>query len=353
MADPMDPSKVIGAIVMIAMSILVLAFLFSIVTNLLGAGLDFQEDVELVSNNGTLDEDNTQNRTVQQSLGTQAQFDGSGSLSTSNDLELGPAATVCTWARPVATGENMTVLTWDGEYRFQYHGDRGSPVWVGYYYNMSSRTSTDVTVPANETGTPTMLCLEKSGDALNLSANVTRTATENTTTETAADSHIFNISSWNGTVEETRIYNRSLNASDENSIYTDPTTALKTDPADARVMYDKFGTGSVSTIPLYRDGAPGPFVGSVSGGVSIVSGFAGVSVSDGVDYSISGTTITALGGGALENAPVVFVSGDSGSGGPFAWLITTLESISVPVIAILAILIFLLAGRFVNRNLNA
>lgn len=351
MAEPADPGKVIGAIIVLVLATLLIAYLFSLLSGVLGIGGVLEEGVELVSDTGTLSDADAVNLTFNQSLGTQALFDGTGSVSASTDLELGPDATVCTWARPVATGENMTTLSWDGEYRFQYHGANATPVWVGYFYNESSRTSTDVTVPANETSTPTLLCLETAGDTLTLSANVTRTASENMTTETAADTHIFNLSAWNGTVEETRVYNRSLNVTDETAFHGDPTTALKTTPADVRVMYDKRSLGAVSTIPVYADGAPGPYVGSVSGGVSVVSGFPEVAIVDGVDYTRSGGTITALAGGALENAPVVFVAGE-GSGGPFAGLLTFIERISVPALTIMALLLFLLAGRFVNRTMQ-
>jgi hypothetical protein len=350
MAD-MNPWRPLGAVLAIVIAVVLVAALFGSLGNIVKESTEV--NVELVGNTGTLPDDAREANTLEfrQTLGTAFRFDGTAGVSGSVDLELDEhEAAVCTFARPLASanGTNMTVLTWDGDYTLQYHGNRTTPSWVGLYTNESAVTTADVVVEANETDTLTLLCLERENDTLRLTANATREATQSLANETEHDTAIYGLDDFTGDVEETRVFNRTVATAEESELLVNATYALD-DPADVRVMYD-VRDDSPSSVPIFLDGAPGPSSATVSG-VAVVDGFPELNLTVGTDYTLSSGTVTALVGGAIDGAPVVYVDGPPEFRGPFLGLLEQVRDISIPVLAILAILLLAVAGRFVNSQM--
>lgn len=354
MAEP-DPLKAVGAVLVIVLAGALVAYLFATLGGTFTQSA-YTADVELVGGNGTLPGEPNDELALKQSLGTAYRFDGSGGVSGDVDLRLGEDSSLCTWARPAAAanGTNMTVATYESVLTLQYHGDRPNASWVGRYYNVSRADSADVLVPANETGTLTLLCLKTNGTHVTLTANASasRTASQNLTTETSPDTYQVGADPFTGDIDETRVFTRTVSSAEETSLHTDPTAALVGAPADIRVMYDSRDLlDGKSGVAFYRPGNPGP-VGASASGALVVPGLPEVNSTVGVDYTISADMITILGGGNLEDAPVVFVNGVGVSGGAWFELFNFLKGLTTPIIIILAIALFAIAGRFVNQSMR-
>lgn len=266
---------------------------------------------------------------TQQTLGTELQFAGDGAFEGDINAELSGDWAVCTWVQPDDTDANMTVVAVSGEQQIQYHGNRSTPQWVGMYYDPAERESYDVSVTAADTANRTHLCFEQSGGAITLRANGTASSTVNTTGDYTLTDGRYNISDLNGSVDETRVYNTSLDTSQRTALRDQPSRPLDGVTPVARVMYDA-RSGPVSALPLYFSGTTGTVTNA-----QLQPGVGGDTLQEGTDYTLSNPALgrpvlSVVDGGDLDGAPVVFVSygsEDNGFTGTFDAMWTSLTQV--------------------------
>lgn len=343
-----EGAKIIGAVV-IMLTIISLAL-----GPLLGvAGTPVVDSVLLENNRGSLAPPADENITVEQSLGTKLEFDGSpnAALDAQTNAEFAGDMEVCTWVTVAnaSTGSNMTVVALD-DAKIQYLGNASSPQWVGVLWDPGERVTYDANVSATSPTTPTHVCVRESGTYLEINANGTdgdAVPMDGAHTLTHAQ---YNISTLNGSVEETRGYNESLSVSERTALRNEPTAPLDTATPRVRVMYDSRATlgSSPSSFPVYFAGTDA----SVTGG-TLVAGYDGQTTSAGDDYRLTdfGGTLIAVNGGTLDGAPVAFVEYE-GSDGPFAVVLSTLGTTFASVIGLLAVGLLVVAATRVMDGMG-
>lgn len=340
-------NDLVEKVLAVGFAAVVLAGLFTGASGVIKTDASAEEALSIADGSDTFEYDNVTSLQTQQTLGTELEFDGSGGLEGSVDGSVSGNWTLCTWAQPHATGSNMTLLTIDGARTIQYLGNQSTPKWVGRVWDAGERESYDVAVNATETGTRTHLCLQQTGQNLSIRANGTQSPVVTTTgTYTLTDAR-YNLSSWDGTIDETRDYNVSLDSADRAEIRTYPSRPLPDISPRVRVMYDA-RSGPVTSMPMYfTSGA------AAVDSATLVSGVGGDTLTAGSDYRITNPPLSTprlevLDGGNLDGAPVVFVSYDTRAlilQGDFlqAWYLLQ------RVIVFLALGVLAAAGYFAKR----
>lgn len=241
---------------------------------------------------------------VRTSLNDQARLRGSGQIDVSTNASVGGDEwSVCTWsaAAPsvVDNDEARSIIGY--ETRTIYY-DGTTDEYVGYYYDESDRQEYEVRIGAGAEQANQLICLQQDGGTLTLSRNTTTTSQALSTAQTTAAPPS---ASWNGTVEETRIYDYPLNASQRAEWVGEPVLAVNGSAPSVRLTYD---VRPGDTPKTYF--APGSV--TLTGDATLTSGFSGPSISRGTDYQwggIDGATITILSGGKLDqNGEVLYHS---------------------------------------------
>lgn len=212
--------------------------------------------------------------------------------------------TIGTWAQVDSNGtaenETMTLASVEGEVLLHYNGS--SSQWSAYYYNESSRNSYRVNVSApNQPGNLTWVAAWSNGTHFTVYANTTRGEIVELAGENSAEAE-WNASNWDGMVEELRILDKPLNATERSDHVSDPVAPLKGAGVSARLMFDE-GDGT-STAVYFTGGSA--TVSNVTWG----QGHPGNILTQGDDYAVGwfSDAIKALEGGRLDGAPVAWVT---------------------------------------------
>jgi len=222
--------------------------------------------------------------------------------------------TMCSWARldddanldatmDVAAADNGSIL-------IQY--DAGE--WLAYGDNGTHDAV--ATAPASSPTTPTTVCGRSNGTAVELFVDGDQKAASNLSTNTSSR----NVSvSWDGAIDETRVSNSSV-ATGTISTYADkPTIPFNNTDRVGRFMLDE-GSGSTSTV--YFSPTDATLVNA-----KWTSGVPRRTLESGSDYRIDWSTweITALAGGDIDGAPIVYVYYANGVG-VFTNAVTSINS---------------------------
>jgi len=191
-----------------------------------------------------------------------------------------------------------------------------------------------LSVDATSPTTWTHLVVTANESTMDVRRNATVAGTEDLSTGGAT---IPNASNWDGEIEESRTSDEQVNDSVVQTLYqtpTAPTAATET----SRVMYDFWDTGPApSTVPVYwSDGS------LTATNASVVDGFEGQTTTKGTDWTRDWRTVTAVDGGTLDGAPVVFskaryITGDGEYAARFASIagdIATFVGVLVLIIAV-------------------
>lgn len=142
-----------------------------------------------------------------------------------------------------------------------------------------------------------------------------------------------------GTIDETRVVNRSFSQSERATYLDDPVNPVGKDDHELRLMFNE---GEGRSVTAYYTSGDASLVGSVTW----VSGVDVPTLSEGVDYAVDTDPleITPLAGGYLDGAP--YVQAEWSSSG-FGGLASTLFNIGRAALMILTIGVFVLSARVV------
>jgi hypothetical protein len=271
--------------------------------------------------------------TVQSSLDEAVRLTGANdsNVTIDGDADLGHDLSACSWGTldsDVVTNNENALLLATQEAITWYNGT--SDTWEGYYYNTSSRDSFRASVSAPSPTTWTLVCLNHANQSLNLSANTTTGSSVATGSSNIAD-YPENVSNYNGSVEETRLFDEPLNGSRRTEWVAEPGLATTGPAPAARVTYDNFGSGTSYTT-FFASGT------ATATNATVVTGFGAPTVAGGTDYSISGGTLSILGGGVLEaDGEVLYVGFRTGGSGGGAGLGVRLGQIALALAALLTV----------------
>lgn len=217
------------------------------------------------------------------------------------DLASGDNWTVATWAR-VRDGQgaaSMTAVSADGEVLIQYNGSRSE--WSAWYYDEGARNSYRANVSApDQPGNLTLVTATANSTHFWIYANQTRGETVKITGSNIVDADVSS-GNWNGTLDETRTFNGTTNDSEQADLHNNPVAPRPSRDRTARLMYDE---GQGDTTAIFFTGTRADL-----SNFSWVDGLDGHELTEGTDYEIdtSAGTITALDGGKIDGAPVVWI----------------------------------------------
>lgn len=217
------------------------------------------------------------------------------------DLASGDNWTVATWAR-VRDGQgsaSMTAVSANGEVLIQYNGSEGN--WSVWYYDEGARNSYRANVSApDQPGNFTLVTATSNGTHMWIYANQTKGDVVDVTGNSIVDADLSS-TNWNGTLDETRTFNGSTNDSEQADLHNNPVAPRPTRDRTARLMYDE---GQGDTTAIFFTGTRADL-----SNFSWVDGLNGHELSEGTDYEIDtgAGTITALDGGKIDGAPVVWI----------------------------------------------
>lgn len=204
--------------------------------------------------------------------------------------------------------------------------------WRAYVTNGSHYATTTVPAPSPQDGfTPVCARYDDATDTVTLNAS------GNTSTSVLSTSRpARNVSeSWNGRLDETRVWNRTLTDSETAGYASRPNLPI-TDDRVARFSFDE-GSGPDTRVYFLN--------GTVSiGGASWTQGLTSPAAPASA-YELSGTPfqIQLTDGGVLDGAPVVWVDYTS----PFGGVLSQVFSVGAAALGLLIVGILVMAARAV------
>lgn len=273
----------------------------------------FEEQVNMVGGSGDLSaESDITNFTIEQSLGDAVAFSGANDseLRGRADIQRDETWSTSTWARVDAASENETMraLQFGGWLMVDYDG--AASEWRVTVYDEQTLNTYQVTAAAPDPTTWTHLVVTHNESELALWVDGSVAAT--TPTTDGSDATVpTDVANWDGTVEETRVLDDLVDSSEVTTLHDTPTAPVRANES-ARIYYDAYP--EEDSVDVYRTGAD-----LTLSNASFVDGFAGQDLEkDGLltngDYRLEGETVVAMAGGALDGAPVAFVSYDGRDG---------------------------------------
>lgn len=346
--------EVAGGIVTLALIVLVLTIVAGPVASSLG--VQTSPETNQTTSVGVIGGSDTFASNVDSVNFVKADLDDSVRLTGANDsnvtiesnADLGHDLSACTWGTldsDVVTNNEDALLLATQEAVTWYNGT--SDTWEGYYYNTSSRNSFRASVSASSpAANATLVCLNHANQSLNISANTTTGSSVATGSSNIAD-YPSNVTNWNGTVEETRLYATPLNGSQRTEWVGEPGLAVQGPAPATRVTYDTF-TEKTTFNTYFASGS------ATAGNATQVSGFDAPAPSEGTDYSLSGGTITLLDTGQFDaNGEVVYIAyGEAGITGPMSGVLTTLFNLGESALTIVVLGLLALAGFAVVNQID-
>lgn len=313
----MPDGKTIVSILIGAIILVVLA-----TSGIFFAGTATHDDVEFDSQRERIDVDSS---VVVDSLDVRAGLGDAVALTGANDSEvtteqtvdLDDTWTVCSYAtaaQAVVDNDESRIIAGEGGGVVYYDGSADE--YRVYTYDSGSRDSYAAGVAAPSPTTRTLVCGDYNGTHLRASRNTT----VGTPVETTGDSYVdLPDANWNGTLEETRVYDHVLSANERQQYVDQPSLSINGTIPDARLMYDVrdrsvggllSSTGD-KTIEAYFIGGD-----AEATSVSFADGVEPVSIDEGVDYETRNYnhTLILLDGGILGTGDVLFVDWTTGGG---------------------------------------
>lgn len=299
--------KIVQLAVVLALSLLVVNALFGAGVGQNPGPFERTSDADVVNATGTLDTPRA--ATIQNYDNTQATLGDAVKLAGTADsyVDIQASASLdgdheaCTLAAAdssaVTNDETRTMLQAE-DLVLYYNGT--SDRYEAWYYDDATRESAVVSVATTSPTDRTLVCGQVAGSTLTIYRGTTQGTTEtldgDQTTETPPDHN------WDGELEETRLYNRTLNASQRSEFNSSRAVAVTGEEAAIRVMYDD-KDGQPGTVPAhFADGS----VELVN--ASLTTGVSGPSLTRGSDYEFSGDQARILSGSSLDDSGnVLFV----------------------------------------------
>lgn len=283
-------------------------------------GVSQTDDVEILGGTGQLalsSGGSVDNVTAMQStLGDAVRLTGApdSKVSATTDANVSGDWSLCTHAAAdpavVSNNESRSIAGFNAA-TLAYNGT--SDEYVGHYWDAGSRNSYAVSVAAPSPEHRTLVCLQESAGTLEITRNTTGSGTVSLSADSTAP--MPPAANWDGTVEETRVHNASLNVSQRSDMLAEPVLAVDGPAPAARLKYDVRNRGAAS-VPIYFGGGT-----ATLSNASFVGGATGPTLAEGVDYEIAGvvnSTVVALDGGVLdENGEVVHARYDASAFGGF------------------------------------
>lgn len=260
---------------------------------------------------------------------------------------------VSTWARvdSDAQTQTMTAVSANGRVLIQYNGSAGN--WSAWYYEEGDRDSWRVNVTANQPGNLSLVTATSNGTHFWIYRNATKGQVVNITGSNIANATL-NATNWHGTLEETRVFDDETNDSEQSALYNNPVAPRDERNRTARIMYDE---GKGSTTAIYFTGTQA----DLSNFTWTKSGLPGHELTEGADYELrkADGTITAIVGGSIDDAPVVWIDyryqalsnlGELNEALQVAFGLISRAAIAIPAIAVLIVLIGGLFGAIKLAN---
>lgn len=240
---------------------------------------------------------------VNDSTGYAVEFTGASDsyLESDQQVDIGDDSwTVSTWARVDDGAKNnlMTAVSADGRVLIQYLNG----TWSAWYYDEADRNSWRANVSApDQPGNLSLVTATSNGTHLWIYANTTRGDTVNITGSSIEDATL-NSTNWDGSLDETRTFDDETNDSEQSTHYNNPVAPRDERNRTARITYDE---GSGQSTAIYFTGVSA----SLSNFSWVSTGLPGNRLSEGTDYQLSEAdgTITAIDGGLIDGAPVVWI----------------------------------------------
>lgn len=344
-----------GSVQSVGSAVVALLIIVAVVTPIATAAIDLSspepvaEDVYLGADGQgeTSKDSNIQSFEAEQSLGTAVKFTGApdSQLNGSAQIQRDDTWTTTTWARLNSTVDQsnatMRVLRL-GDWLYLTF-DQGQ--WRVAHYDDSTLNTYVLTANApHPAANYTHLSVKKNSTTLALYRN--NTQVNSTPLSQSSNGDIKNASNLHGRAEETRVLDDPLNSSQRQQLIDRPTAPLKANET-ARIYYD--ARADETAIDVYRTGADLQMEN-----VSVVDGFSGEDIqADGLvasgDYNRDGSTVTAVDGGKLDGAPVVFVFYDWAPG-QFGDIILNTISLGGSALSLLVVALIMLAMSAVMRE---
>lgn len=268
-------------------------------------------DLELVDGRGDLNPgvlNQVENVTsVKSTLGDQAALTGANDshITLDESIDVGPNWSACTYgsaAQSAVDGNETRELLAVDYLTLRYNGS--DDVWRAWYFDQGDRQWYSADVAASAPADNTLVCGAVNATHLTISRNTTVGAAVALSGGGAGDPPAA--ANWNGTVEETRVLNVTINGTQRQAYVDQPVISVPGEPAAARIMYDvRDGNRGAGSVPAYfADGAYAQLSNA-----SLVDGFGGPTLDQGTDYRVATSSIVALDGGALDgDGDVVFVT---------------------------------------------
>jgi len=248
------------------------------------------------------------NETVRRSQGYAIQLDGTpGSKYTVDDITVATDEryTVCTWARVGNKTATMTALDVDGRLNLGYNGTTSN--WTLWYYDDGSRSSFRLEASAtNPDQGLTQLCGWLNDSELRFYVNASREGRVGNVSNASVAAAPVNATTWNGTLEETRTFDRPLNASWRNATYQQPNAPLPGADRTARIMFDQ---GAGDTEPVFWADATAQLQGHawVQGHPAAVLDRDSLLSPGDYKWRTQGPEIRPVDSARLDGAPVAYV----------------------------------------------
>jgi len=338
MTDDLEDVKLVGlAIVTVSLvSILLIQFFGAAVI----AEQGFSVDLEVTDATASVpDQGDPTSATVRAGLGDAVALDGSADseIQFASDLSLGQNWTVCTHAHAqssvVTNNENRSIL---GLNDLHIYYDGSSDEYRAYYYDAATRNSSDIGVAANGADSTTAVCVNRSANTVTITRNTTVGGSQDLTT--AGQAAAPPDTNWAGSLDETRVWSRDLNASEQSSYVNSPGKAVPGEPPALRLMYDVRDQSSTSVPAYFARGEA-----SVES-AAYTTGLAAPSLSNS-DYDIdSDGSVSVPSSSTLDgDGTVLFV--DSSGGGPFSVIFGLVQGLGSAALTLLVVGVLVLAVR--------
>ncbi len=279
---------------------------------------------------------------VEDSTGTAIRMDGSSDSFYQSQQAVTLAEddtwSASTWARVQdgVTSGNRTALSVQGRVLIQHNAT--SDEWVGWYYDDGTGDSYRLTAAApDQPGNLTLVTLTANATHVVLYRNASKVVSRDLSTSAVEDPEL-GASNWNGTVDETRLFDDYTSTSMQSVLHSNPVAPRPQRDRTARITFDE-GSGDSTAIYFSSTRAD-------VNNIAWVAGLAGHELSSGSDYTLdqSAGEITAVDGGRIDGAPVVWISyryeglNDVGETGRVLGAAFGLFGRSLPVVAAVAVL---------------
>lgn len=313
-----------------------IVILVVVLSTLVGTFSIAQGSIPLDNGVATFDSSDVQNATIKNSTGRAAALNGAGAVEISGSIGVrGDRWSFSTFVDVDNSSRSQVVWVVRENWVLSYDG--GASEWVLWYYNSTSTNSYSTSVVASPSGL-TNVQAQRDGQTVTLYNSTGSSSSFTITPGTDATAPLPATQSLDGRLEETRVWQTTLNASQRQALRDEPLNPVGVGNRTARLMFDTSGSGVAVDFSSAT--------GTLTGDATRDSGFPGSVLVAGVDYRVdtSGQVrLIALSGGALENMPRVAVnhSGLLGSG-----ILGQLLGVINSAVAVLTLLMLAAGGGF-------